>query len=188
MKVAIYARVSTDKQEAENQLIQMREYCEKSGYAVYKEYVDIITGSEDSRPAWDELFREAHQKKFDILLFWAFDRFSRSGVLYTLQKLHELELLNIGYKSYTEMYLDTVGMFKEVVIGILATVAKAERIRISDRTKAGLKCQCSHSRSLHTLTSGGCSKCACMKFKGTGHRGKDKTARNRVGYFKKRGV
>src|SRR4030042_2947879 len=136
---AIYVRVSTDKQECENQLLQLRTYAKKSSFKIYKEYVYIISGKEDKRPSWDELFQDAHKKLFDIVLFWDLSRFSRSGTLYTLQKLQELENLRIGYISYQEPYLNTVGQFKEVVISILSTVAKIERLQISDRTKAGLE-------------------------------------------------
>ena len=138
MKVAIYVRVSTDKQESENQLIELRDYC-LSDYQIFHEYVDVISGKEDKRPNWDQLFIDAHRRKFDIVLFWDLSRFSRSGTLFTLQKLRELENLGIGYISYQEPYLNTVGQFKEVVISILSTIAKIEREQISERTKAGLR-------------------------------------------------
>jgi DNA invertase Pin-like site-specific DNA recombinase len=137
-KVAIYVRVSTSKQELDNQLLQLREYCKKSHWVIFKEYPDIITGKEESRPWWDLLFEDAHRKKFDVVIFWDLSRFSRSGTLYTLQKLKELENLNIGYISYCEPYLNTVGQFKDVVISILSTIAKIEREQKSLRTKAGL--------------------------------------------------
>ncbi len=178
MKAALYVRVSTSKQDADNQLAILKDYCEKSGWSIYKEFADVITGKEESRPAWDEMFRDAHKKLFDVMLFWSYDRFARSGTLFTLQKLHELELLGIGYKSYQEPYINSVGMFKETVISIFATLAKHERERISERTKAGLKCECGHSASFHTLTSRGCSRCICMKFSRTGaKRGKDAKVR-----------
>ena len=137
-QTAIYVRVSTEKQEAENQLLQLREFAKRSGWQIYKEYVDIISGTRDSRPQFDLMFAEAHKKQFDVVLFWALDRFSRSGTLYTLQKLTELTNLGIDYESYQEQYLRTSGQFKDVVISIMATLAKAERDRISERTKAGL--------------------------------------------------
>ena len=87
MNVAIYARVSTNKQELENQLLQLRDYCKKSDWEIYDEYTDIITGKKNSRPRWEQLFNDAHKKKFDVILFWDLSRFSRSGTLYTLQKL-----------------------------------------------------------------------------------------------------
>lgn len=165
MKIAIYCRVSTEKQEAENQLIQLRAYALKSGYEIFKEYTDVISGKENSRPAYDEMFKDAHQKLFDMVLFWDLSRFSRSGTLFTLQKLHELDLLGIAWKSYQEQYLDSAGAFKDVVISIMATLAKIEREKISERTKAGL-----------------------AKAKNVGKRGKDKKSRNRAGYYLKKGV
>lgn len=137
-KVAIYVRVSTNKQEVNNQLIQLRKYCKKSGYEVYKEYIDIISGKETSRPAYDRMFADAHKKLFDLVLFWDLSRFSRAGTLYTLQKLKELENLGISWESYQEVYFKSVGQFKDVVLSIISTVAKIEREKISERTKAGL--------------------------------------------------
>lgn len=186
MKTAIYVRVSTDKQEADNQTSVLKDFCINSKIEVFDVYCDIISGGEDSRPSYDKMFKDAHQKKFEMVLFWSLDRFSRSGTLFTLQKLHELELLGIGYKSYQEQYLDTAGQFKDVVISIMATVAKIEKTRISERTKAGLKCQCGHSRALHDKESK-CQKCECLKFIRNGkRRGKDnpKKPRRRKGYFK----
>jgi DNA invertase Pin-like site-specific DNA recombinase len=160
MKVALYCRISTDKQELDNQLNALRAFCDKSGYQVYQEYSDIISGKELSRPAYDLMFQDAHKKLFDLVLFWDMSRFSRAGTLHTLQKLHELELLGIGYKSYQEQYLSSVGEFKDVVISIFATVAKIERQKISERTKAGL-----------------------IGVLNVGKRGKDKRKRSRKGYF-----
>ena len=87
MKAAIYCRVSTDKQEAENQLLQLREYCRRCDYDIFYEYTDIISGKETSRPAYDEMFLAAHRREFDIVVFWDISRFSRAGTLFTLQKL-----------------------------------------------------------------------------------------------------
>lgn len=106
---------------------------------VYNEYVDIISGSKDSRPAFDKLFQEAHKKLFDAVLFWDLSRFSRSGTLFTLQKLTELNNLGIQWISYQEPYFRSLGPFKDVVISILSTLAKIEREQISERTKAGLR-------------------------------------------------
>jgi DNA invertase Pin-like site-specific DNA recombinase len=139
MLTAVYVRVSTTKQEAENQLIQLHDYCQKSGHEVYRDYVDIITGEKDSRPDYDSLFSDAHKKLYGLVLFWDLSRFSRSGTLFTLQKLKELENLGIEWESYTEPYLKTTGQFKDVVISIISTLAKIQRQQISDRTKAGLQ-------------------------------------------------
>ncbi len=139
MKVAIYVRVSTNKQEVNNQLVQLREYCEKNSYEVFNEYVDIFSGKETSRPSYDKMFKDAHKRLFNLVLFWDISRFSRAGTLFTLQKLKELENLGIDWESYQEPYFKSVGQFKDVVLSIISTVAKIEREKISERTKAGLK-------------------------------------------------
>lgn len=72
------------------------------------------------------------------MLCWSLDRFSREGVLPTLQYLNQLENWGVGYKSLTEQYLDSTGLFKEAIIWVLATLAKQERIWLSERTKVGM--------------------------------------------------
>ena len=72
-------------------------------------------------------------------LFWSLDRFSREGVLETLNHLQRLAAYGVGYRSFTEQYLDSCGVFKDAVLSILATIAKQERIRLSERTIAGLE-------------------------------------------------
>jgi DNA invertase Pin-like site-specific DNA recombinase len=84
------------------------------------------------------MFRDASQRKFDVFLFWALDRLSREGVLETLQHLSRLTAFGVGYRSFTEQYFDSCGIFKDAVIAIIATVAKQERVRISQRVRAGL--------------------------------------------------
>jgi DNA invertase Pin-like site-specific DNA recombinase len=80
----------------------------------------------------------ASQRKFDILLFWALDRLTREGTLATLQYLERLTSYQVGYKSFTEPYLDSCGTFKDVVISLLATMAKQERLRMGERVRAGI--------------------------------------------------
>ncbi len=140
-RVAIYARVSTkDKgQEIENQLRQLREFSALQRWTIVREYVDHETGSTDDRAEFQCMFRDASQRKFDVLLFWALDRLSREGVLETLQHLNRLTARGVGYRSFTEQYFDSCGAFKDAVIAIIATVAKQERVRISQRVRAGQK-------------------------------------------------
>ena len=138
-KIALYIRVSTTKQDALNQVVTLKEYCAKSNYEIFNEYIDVISGKEERRPAYDLMFQHAHKKYFDIVLFWDLSRFSRAGTLFTLQKLKELENLGIDWESYQEPYFKSVGQFKDVVLSVIATVAKIEREKISERTKAGLR-------------------------------------------------
>ena len=140
MKIALYARVSTKDrgQDNENQLVQLREFAAKQGWTVFREYIDQETGSKSDRVEFQAMFEAASQHKFDLLLFWALDRLSREGVLETLQHLNRLTSYGVGFRSFTEQYFDSCGIFKDAVISILATIAKQERIRLSERTKSGL--------------------------------------------------
>jgi DNA invertase Pin-like site-specific DNA recombinase len=137
--IALYARVSTkDKQETENQLAQLRDYCDKMGWTIVREYVDRVSGKSSDRAEFQRMFTAASRREFDLVLFWALDRFSREGTFATLQHLQRLTACGVDYKSFTEQYLDSCGIFRDAVISILATVAKQERIRLSERVTAGL--------------------------------------------------
>src|SRR4029450_10629671 len=61
MKAAIYARVSTSNgsQTCENQLLELRPYCDARGWIVYAEYTDEMSGAKDRRPGLDRLLLEA---------------------------------------------------------------------------------------------------------------------------------
>ena len=140
MRVAIYGRVSTrDKgQDVENQLAQLREFSAKQGWEIVADYIDHESGSKSDRPQFQAMLKAASQRKFDLLLFWSLDRLSREGVLPTLQYLNQLTTYGVNYRSFTEQYFDSCGVFRDAVISILATVAKQERIRISERVRAGI--------------------------------------------------
>jgi DNA invertase Pin-like site-specific DNA recombinase len=138
MKIAIYARVSTAKQDNENQLAQLHEFAAKQNWQVFDNYIDQESGSTSDRPEFQRMFADASKRKFDLVLFWALDRLSREGVLETLQHLNRLTGYGVDYKSYTEQFFDSCGIFKDAVIAIMATLAKQERVRRAERTKAGL--------------------------------------------------
>lgn len=150
MRVAIYGRVSTvDRgQDIRNQLVELRRFAASQGWTIQQEYVDHMSGKHAERPAFRRMFQDAAKRKFDVCLFWALDRLSREGVLETLTHLNTLSGYGIGFHSYSEPYLDSCGMFKDAVVGILATIAKQERIRISERVRAGLQTARAKGRTL----------------------------------------
>ena len=140
-KAVIYLRVSTATQNPENQLRELREYATVQGFDIVEIITDKgVSGSKSrkDRKGLDKVLKLAHQKKFDVLLFWSLDRLSREGTAQTLEYLQTLTDNGIDYHSYTEQYLSSLGAFADVVVSLLATIAKQERIRISERVKAGL--------------------------------------------------
>lgn len=138
MKIAIYARVSTTKQDNENQLAQLHEFAGKQEWQIFDGYVDQESGSTSDRSQFQRMFADASKRKFDLVLFWALDRFSREGVLDTLQHFNRLESYGVGFRSFTEPFFDSCGVFKDAVVAIMATLAKQERVKRAERTRAGL--------------------------------------------------
>jgi DNA invertase Pin-like site-specific DNA recombinase len=140
VKVAIYTRVSgrSNRQDTTNQSLQLIEYCQRQGWE-YVEYTDRMTGTRADRAEFQRMFEDARLRRIDLVLFWALDRFSREGTLKTLEYLQRLDSFGVAWKSYTEQYLDSTGMFRDAVIAILATIAKQEHARLSERVLAGLR-------------------------------------------------
>jgi DNA invertase Pin-like site-specific DNA recombinase len=132
----------------ENQAIQLSEFAAKQGWIVSDEYIDRESGAKSDRIEFQRLFEDASRRRFDLLLFWSLDRLSREGVLETLQHLNRLTSYGIAYRSFTEQYFDSCGVFRDAVISILATIAKQERVRLSERTKAGLAVARSRGRHI----------------------------------------
>jgi len=140
-KCLIYTRVSTADQETANQISQLREFAAKQQWQVADVITDVCSGGKSSsqRAGLKKVFSLGHRKQFDVLLFWSLDRLSREGTRATIEYLARLEQYGIDWHSYTEQYLSSLGIFKDCVISLLSTLAKQEKVRISERTKAGLE-------------------------------------------------
>ncbi len=144
MKVAIYSRVSTkDKgQDTQNQILQLNKFCESNNYQIYKVYEDYESGSKGrkERTSFDLMFKEARQRKFQMIVFWSLDRFSREGIFKTMMYLKQLDEYGIKFHSYTEEYLTTDNeLVSNILLSAMSYFAKLEREKISERTKAGLE-------------------------------------------------
>ncbi|HUD56972.1 MAG TPA: recombinase family protein [Terracidiphilus sp.] len=143
MRVAIYCRVSTkDKgQDTANQLRQLKAFAAQQNWTVVRVYEETASGrkGESGREALREVFKEAAKRRWDLLLFWSLDRLSREGAFQTMKYLNRLTEFGIGYRSYCEEYINTTGIFGDVLIALLSTLGKQEAIRVSERTKAGLE-------------------------------------------------
>ena len=146
MKVALYARVSKDEassdgsmQDPENQLQPMRKFCEAMGWNISAEFVDRASGGSANRPEFQSMLGRVRQRHFDIILVWALDRFSREGMTNTLAYIKQLKEYKTALKSLQESWLDTSQEgVSELLLAIFAWVAKEEKRKISERTKAGL--------------------------------------------------
>lgn len=143
-KAAVYVRVSTaDKgQDTENQLVQLKEYCAGMNIEIFQVYKDNFSGAKgrNERAGFDQMFKDASQGKFNLVIFWALDRFTREGVYMTMTYLKQLDGYGVKFRSYSEPYLNTMDneLASNILITILSHFAELERKKISERTKAGM--------------------------------------------------
>lgn len=136
MKAAIYARVSTADQTCENQLRELRSYCEARGL-VATEYVDQgVSGAKESRPALDALLKDAKRRKFDAVIVWRLDRLGRN-LRHLILTLDELVAVGIAFVSLGEG-IDTNTPAGRLQLHILGAIAEFERARIAERVKVGM--------------------------------------------------
>ena len=140
MRAAVYARVSTSNngQSPEMQLRDFGEYCDRRGWALAGEYVDIgVSGTKEKRPELDRLMADAHRRKFDVVVVWSFDRMARS-VSHLLRVLETFNSLGIAFVSLREQ-IDTSTPAGKMIFTVLGAVAELERSLIAERVKAGLR-------------------------------------------------
>ena len=125
-------------QELANQVNKLREYCLGQSWQISKEYEDHDSGTRTDRPQFRQMLQDAARGEFHLLVFWVLDRLSREGTLATLKYLELLEAHGVRWRSLTEPWIDSTGPFREVVISLLASLARQERFRISEHVRAGL--------------------------------------------------
>jgi len=135
-QVAIYARVSTDKQAVDMQLNELRKFIKRSKWEVYQEYIDQATGANSSRPGYSAMMLDAKQKKFDVLLVWKLDRLGRSlkDLILTLDEMASLDIDFIAY----DQQINTSTPVGKLTFQIIGAMAEFERAIMSERVKAGL--------------------------------------------------
>src|SRR6266851_9288769 len=138
MRCALYARVSTADQSTDAQLVALREYAERRGWAVAGEYVDEgVSGSKERRPALDRLMADARRRAFDAVAVFRFDRFARS-VSHLARALDEFRALGIEFVSLHEA-VDTSTPMGRAMFHIAGAFAELEREIIRERVRAGLQ-------------------------------------------------
>ena len=144
VRAAIYARVSTvnSGQDPAMQTRELKEYCQRRGWEVHDTYVDHgYSGKKDSRPQLNRMMQDAHERRFDVVVVWRFDRFARS-VSHLLRALDTFNSLGIQFVSLSEQ-VDTSTPTGKMVFTVLGAVAELERNLIVERVRAGLR----HARS-----------------------------------------
>lgn len=137
-RVAIYIRVSTLDQAREGYSLEaqeniLRKWCSERKYTVYDLYADKgISGKDiEHRPDMNRLLKDAQNGSFDLVLFWALSRFTRSvSDLYSV--MEKFKKWNVDMISYTESF-DTSTPMGRAMIGIVGVFAQLERELTSER-------------------------------------------------------
>jgi DNA invertase Pin-like site-specific DNA recombinase len=142
MNIALYARVSTrdGRQFTENQIDEMRRYASRQNWTIVREYVDRATGSKgiEGRDQLALLMEDAYKGRFDLVLVFSLDRFTREGVLKAFQYVERLTAAGVQFRSVTEEHFQTLGPAGELFMAVSAWMAKQERAQLRNRINAGL--------------------------------------------------
>ena len=135
-RVALYARVSTDKQTCENQLNELRSIAERMQYIIVDEFIDEgISGATSSRPSLDALMKSATQRRFDMVMCWSIDRLGRS-LQNLIEILNELQSLKVDL-FFMQQGMDTSTSAGRMMFSIFGALAEFERNLIRERVIAG---------------------------------------------------
>ena len=140
MKVALYARVSTDDKEQtpETQLYALRNFCRDTGWEIHQEYVDRARAKDyKHREAWQQLQKDARQHKFKVVLVFRLDRAFRS-VRECVNLVEDWYDRGIRFKSMAEDVIDTTTTQGRFILQIMAAIAELESSIIGDRVAAGM--------------------------------------------------
>lgn len=140
MRIAIYARVSTDGQSVNAQLVALRQVAEQRGWEVVKEYNDQgISGAKgrDQRPALDALLKDAIRGEFRLVAAWSVDRLGRS-LQHLVNGLSELQAAGVGLYLHQQA-IDTTTPEGRAMFQMLGVFAEFERSLIQARIRNGIK-------------------------------------------------
>lgn len=149
MKVALYARVSLEEgdkkdrryQEPENQLEPLRVWAKSQGWEIVKEYIDRGSGANPARENFRQMLNDAMLLKFNAILVWKLDRFSREGISQVFAYIERLRSRSVAIRSLTESWLDTSidNPMSQLILAVMSWASALERQKISERTKLGIQ-------------------------------------------------
>lgn len=139
MNVALYARVSTEQQDATNQIPEIEKLAKARGWKITHRYIETVSGSAKHRPELERMLGDAHKGKFKLVVCWALDRLSRNGIAEVAGIVAKLDKAAVGLVSVREPWADTSGPVRDLLVAVMSWVAQQEKNRLVERTKAGIE-------------------------------------------------
>lgn len=137
MNVVAYTRVSTDKQDLEVQLEEIRQFVAQHGWALVATYSDVASGAREDRSDFRRVLADAARRKFDAVIVQRFDRAARS-VKQLVDTLEHLRGCRVAFISLKED-VDTSTPAGELIFHVMAAIGQFERALITDRIRSGLR-------------------------------------------------
>jgi putative DNA-invertase from lambdoid prophage Rac len=138
MKVAIYVRVSTKKQDETNQLPRFREMAKNRGFDIYREYSDEASAKDANRPGWKDLMADASEHRFDAILVTKLDRVMRSLVQLNIT-MQDLQTYGVRLICLDQGEIDPSNPMRKMQMQLIGAIAEWEREIIVQRTKEGIE-------------------------------------------------
>ena len=137
MNAAIYARVSTDRQDLEVQLQEIRQFIDRRGWTPVATYSDVASGAREDRADFRRLLADAARRKFEAVIVQRFDRAARS-VKQLVETLDHLRRCRVAFIAIKED-VDTSTPAGELIFHVMGAIAQFERALIADRIRSGLR-------------------------------------------------
>lgn len=139
MRIALYLRVSTDRQNTDSQTLELRDYCSRRGWAKVTEYADTASGAKLTRAGLDALMRDIRRGRVDAVVAYRLDRLGRS-LVHLVQIISEMTTHRVAL-IVPGQAIDTSASnpASQLQLSILMAIAEFEREIIRERVTAGLK-------------------------------------------------
>ncbi len=141
MRAALWLRVSTNDrgQDPQLQRADLERVCQQRGWEIVKVYeVEESAFGKKPRDQFEAMLEDARRGRFDVLVAWSMDRFSREGEWSVTRTIAAFQDWKVQFYSYNEPFLDTTGQFAGFLIPLFAWLARQESLRKGRAVKLGM--------------------------------------------------
>ena len=141
-RAALWLRVSTDNkgQDPALQRADLVRICEQRNWEIVQQY-EVAESAFGQRPRqqFQAMLDHARQSKFDVLVVWSMDRFSREGEWSVSRVIDTLQTWRVQFFSFSEPFLDTPTPFAGILIPMFAWMARQESVRKGQAVRLGME-------------------------------------------------